>query len=81
MSTVKVVPAECHAECLDVIGPNEHVANVNPIGFTDPTLWRVDCDSCCTCVRAGFKTRDEAQTYAEQHVARSSKEFWREMDN
>lgn len=79
MYMTKTAPAGCHAECLDVIGPNDHVANVNPIGYTDPTKWRIDCDSCGTCVRAGFKTRADAVAEAERHVSRSSEEFWSSM--
>lgn len=79
MSTIKVVPAECHVMCVDVVGPNDHVANVNPIGYTDPQLWRVDCDSCGTCVRAGFQTREAAISEAERHVAFSSEDFWNSM--
>lgn len=73
---VKVMSAGCHAECLDVVGPDDHIANVNPIGYTDPQLWRVDCDSCGTCVRAGFLTRADAVAAAERHVVQSSEEFW-----
>ena len=76
MNTIKTVPAGCHAECLYIIGPNDHIANVNLVGYTDPQLWRVDCETCRTCVRAGFLTRADAVAEAERHVARSSEEFW-----
>jgi MinD superfamily P-loop ATPase len=72
--------AECCGECLDVEGVNGHVANVNPIGGTSPVLWRVDCNGCATCIRAGFATQEEAIAVAKEHVAKSSEEFWDARD-
>lgn len=75
MITVKL--AECHETCLEVTGPSYHIANVNPIGMTNPEQWRVDCDSCCTCIKAGFKTKAAALEYAKQHVVISTDDYWR----
>lgn len=77
---ITVKQAECHDTCLDVRGPDDHMANVNPIGETTPVLWRVDCDSCFTCIQAGFHTKAEARDAAVAHVSKSSKEYWEEQD-
>lgn len=60
--------AQCHPDtCVDVFGANGHHANVNPIGFSE--LWRVDCDSCYTCIRSNLSTKEEAIEEAKKHVA------------
>lgn len=71
----EVRQADCHDTCLDVEGPDGHVANVNPVSDTDPQVWRVDCDGCGTCVRAGFKTKRAARAAAIAHVRISVDEF------
>lgn len=70
--------AECHDTCLDIEGPDNHVANVNPIDETNPQRWRVDCVSCGTCIRAGFKTKGDARDLAFEHVKKSSESYWAE---
>lgn len=65
--------AECHDTCLDVEGPNNHIANVNPIKFTSPVQWRVDCDSCFTCIQAGIASKSLARDIAFQHVQNKPK--------
>lgn len=79
MTTVKL--AECHDTCLNV-EKDGHVANVNPIGwpYLQPTLWRVDCDHCFTCVRAGFTTKAEARDVALAHVQMTPEEYWTARD-
>lgn len=79
--TVEVRQANCHDTCLDVEGPNNHLANVNPIGETSPQLWRVDCDSCFTCIRAGFRTKEEAREAAMKHVLISAEQYWQHHNN
>lgn len=62
-----VQAAECHEDtCLDVVSADGHYTNVNPIGFTDD-LWRVDCDSCMTCIRSGL-SKSEALNAAKRHI-------------
>ena len=68
----EVRQAECHDTCLDVQGPDGHTANVNPIGFTDPVQWRVDCDDCGRCIQAGISTKAEARAVALDHVKEPS---------
>lgn len=80
-ATVEIRQAECHDTCLDVEGPNGHISNVNPIGYTDPVQWRVDCDCCYTCIRAGFATKREAVEVAKAHVLLSVDEFWHRRDS
>lgn len=71
---IVVREAECHPEtCLDIEGPNGHVANVNPIGFTDDQ-WRIDCDHCFTCIRTGL-TKREAVAIAKVHVLLTREEY------
>lgn len=77
---IEVRQAECHDTCLDVEGPDKHVANVNPVGFTDPQQWRVDCDCCGTCIRSGFRSKAEARDVAMEHVRMSVDEFWQKRD-
>lgn len=72
--------AECHDTCLDVEGRHGHTANVNPIGNTAPVKWRVDCDDCGTCIRAGFATKREAVEAAKIHVQKSSDDYWAERE-
>lgn len=63
--TVKA--AECHPDvCLDLVRDDGHVTNVNPIMYSDD--WRVDCDSCFTCIGAGFKTKADALARAKVHM-------------
>lgn len=81
MSMTTVTLAECHDTCLDVTYEG-HTANVNPIGYPyqQPTLWRVDCDHCGTCVSAGFTTKAEARDEAMVHVRMTPTEFWEIRD-
>lgn len=58
--------AECHDTCLDVVGSDGHTTNVNPVEGTDD--WRVDCDSCFTCISAHHKTKAAARDAAVAHV-------------
>ena len=73
---LQVRQAECHDTCLDIEGPNGHIANVNPVGYTNPQVWRVDCDSCTTCIRSGFETKKDALEAAKEHVKVSSEKYW-----
>lgn len=73
---VDVRVAECHPDtCLDVEGPDGHTANVNPIAESGG-LWRVDCDDCTTCVRAGLASQPEALEAAVEHVRLTTNEYW-----
>lgn len=74
MPFTTVTQAECHETCLDIQGPDNHIANVNPIGGTDK--WRVDCDGCGTCIRAGLDTKREATIVARIHVLISPEDYW-----
>lgn len=72
---IEVREAPCHPEtCIDIKGPDQHTANVNPIGCSDDK-WRIDCDSCFTCIRAGL-TKAEAVAIAKLHVLLTPDEYW-----
>lgn len=78
MSTVRL--ADCHDTCLDVEGPNNHIANVNPVGCTTPQVWRVDCDSCSTNIKSNIKSKKEARDIAIKHVNMSVADYWFDQD-
>lgn len=67
MSSVEVRPAGCHPECLTV-SAGSHECNINMVGMTDPQRWRIDCDTCLTCVGASFLSREAAVEGAKLHV-------------
>jgi len=76
LGKIEVRLAECHDTCLDIEGPDGHVANVSPIGETNPQLWRVDCDKCGTRIRSGIVTKAAAKVEAMRHVLETPEEFF-----
>ncbi len=77
--TITVKQAECHDTCADVFTEDHHT-EVNPVGYTDPQRWRVDCNTCGTCVRADLPDKEAAIKKAHRHVLLTSEEFFELRD-
>jgi hypothetical protein len=63
---IKVELLGCHEKCVEFIGGN-HAPEVNPVGYTDPVKWRLECPNCYTVLKI-FPTYDEAVEAGKQHA-------------
>ena len=67
---LRVVVADCHFRCRQVTDKDTlHTLNVNPLEST--SYWRVDCDTCATCLKI-LPSREEAVDYAIAHLKERS---------